>query len=114
VTVATQQHSLLVQHQDALTSPRKAFRRDLRAFLVERRELGEEIILVGDLNKEIGADQKELQMLNLMTARHAGQLPATYSRECKCIDYGHATHAVRSSLRLCGYEAFGHRFPSNH
>ena len=41
VTVATQQHTLLVQQGDPLRSPREAFIRDLKTFLVQRREMGE-------------------------------------------------------------------------
>ena len=54
VTVATQQHTLLVQQGDSILSPREAFCRDLRAFLLQRRETGDELILVGDFNEDIG------------------------------------------------------------
>ena len=88
VTVATQQHTLLVQQRDSILSPREAFCRDLRAFLVQRREMGDELILVGDFNEEIGSEPSgmlsilhDLQMENLMYTRHGGRSPpVTYSR----------------------------------
>ena len=122
VTVATQQHTLLVQQQDPLTSPREAFCRDLRVYLLQLRELGDEIILVGDFNEEVGSESssllailRELQMENMMSTRHRGkQFPATYSRGRRCIDYGFATPQVCHLLRQCGFEPFGHRFLSDH
>ena len=122
VTVATQQHTLLVQQQDQVTSPREAFCRDLRAYLLQRRDLGDELILVGDFNEEVGYESshllamlRELQMDNMMSSHHSGQqFPATYSRGRRCIDYGFATPQVCRSLRQCGFEPFGYRFPSDH
>ena len=50
-----------------------------------------------------------------MHTRHGGRsTPATYSRGRRCIDYGFATPHVCHCLRSCGFEAFGHRFPSDH
>ena len=122
VTVATQQHTLLVQQRNSILSPREAFCRDLRAFLVQRREMGDELILVGDFNEEIGSEPsgmlsilQDLQMENLMYTRHGGRpTPAIYSRGRRCLDYGFATPQVCHSLQRCGFEAFGYRFPSDH
>lgn len=49
-----------------------------------------------------------------MSARHNQPLPVTYSRGKRCLDYGFATAQVCAALQECGYESFGHRFPSDH
>ena len=120
-TVTTQQYSLLVQDQDLNTSPRAAFRRDLKAFLQNCRQRGDELILLGDFNEEIGEDAdgmigviQGLDMIDMMGARHNIGSPATYSRGRKCLDYGFATAPVCAALMACGYESFGHRFQSDH
>ena len=121
-TVTTQQYSLLVQDQDQTKAPRAAFRRDLKAFLHKCRQRGDELILVGDFNEDIGetADGmvsviQDLDMVDMMgAARHNSALPITYSRGRKCLDYGFATAHVCTALTACGYESFGHRFPSDH
>jgi hypothetical protein len=60
---------------------------------------------------QIAAD---LELINLMQVRHHQTPPATYSRGKKCLDYGLATYQVACALRLCGYEAFNERFPTDH
>jgi hypothetical protein len=50
-TTATEQYSLLVHDQDSMKAPRSAFRRDLKAFLLQCRSRGDELILVGDFNE---------------------------------------------------------------
>jgi hypothetical protein len=53
-------------------------------------------------------------MTDLMSARHHQELPTTYSRGRRCLDYGFATAQACAALTACGYESFGHRFPSDH
>ena len=120
-TATTQQYSLLVNEQDSLLAPRAAFRRDLKNFLTQRRNQGEELILVGDFNEDMEEDASgvlsivhQLNMVDMMGARHQQDLPATYSRGRKCLDYGFATPTVCAALVSCGFEGFGHRFPSDH
>ena len=120
-TVATQQYSLLVHDNDSTKAPRTAFRRDLKVFLQQRKDRGEELIVVGDFNEAIGEDVdgmvslvQGLGLIDMMGARHEYALPATYSRGRKCLDYGFATPGVCIALDACGYESFGHRFPSDH
>ena len=120
-TATTQQYSLLVHEQDATKAPRAAFRRDLKAFLHQCRARGDELILVGDLNEVPGEDAEGiisvlqgLDLIDMMSARHNYALPVTYSRGRKCLDYGFATANVCAALASCGYESFGHRFPSDH
>jgi exonuclease III len=120
-TAAAQQRSLLLQARDQEQKPRKAFKRDLLAFLKERRSQGDDLILVGDFNEVLGSEvdgmsqvAAELELINLMQVQHHQPLPATYSRGKKCLDYGLATHRVAFALRSCGYEAFNERFPTDH
>ena len=122
-TVATQQHSLLVHEQDPTPSlaPRTAFLRDLKTFLQQCRNGGEELILVGDFNEAIGKEVEGmislvqgLGLIDLMGARHNQALPFSYARGGRCIDYRFATANVCAALKKCGYESFGYRFPSDH
>ena len=120
-TATTQQYSLLVHNKDSIVAPRAAFRRDLRSFLQQCRNRGDELILVGDFNEAVGADTngivsiiQDLNMTDLMGARHNQELPATYARGRRCLDYGFATALASAALKQCGYESFGHRYPSDH
>jgi hypothetical protein len=119
-TTTAQQQSLLIQSNDSC-SPRKAFKRDLRLFLKERLSQGDELLLVRDFNEALGSEidgmsqiAAELHLLNLMQTRHLHKPPATYARGKKCLDYGLATQRVANALLLCGYEAFNHRFATDH
>jgi exonuclease III len=119
-TATSQQQSLLIQTNDALT-PRRAFKRDLRSFLYSRRIQGDELLLVGDFNEVLGFEidgmsqiAAEFQLLNLMQTRHHFKPPPTYSRGRRCLDYGLATHRVANALLRCGYDAFNERFATDH
>ena len=120
-TATTQQYSLLVHDQDSTKAPRAAFRRDLKTYLQQCRQRGDELILVGDFNETIGDDAdgmvsviQGLDMMDMMGVRHTYELPTTYARGRRCLDYGFATANVCASLEACGYESFGHRFLSDH
>ena len=85
-TAASQQKSLLIHRDDLIQSPRKAFRRDLPAFLFQRKSR-EEIMLMGDFNEVMGDDPEgmtaiaqKLEMFDVMGSRHQCQPPVTYSR----------------------------------
>jgi exonuclease III len=121
-TAASQQRSLLLQTQDVLTEPRKAFKRDLQKFVQERLREGHEILLVGDFNESLGSEvdgmsklSAELNLIDLMKLRHI-QLssPATYSRGRSRLDYGLASQRIANSLIKCGYEPFNSRFSTDH
>ena len=78
ITVAAQQHTLLLQTQDKLKSPRAAFRRDLTGYLKECITQGSEIVLAGDFNEVIGSDpdglvkiMQEANLVDAMTSKHA-------------------------------------------
>ncbi|KAI2495726.1 hypothetical protein MHU86_18785 [Fragilaria crotonensis] len=121
ITAASQQQSLLIQAQDNITAPRVAFRRDLGNYLKQCREGNEEIFLLGDFNECIGSDPDAMQKIlddneltNVMSNKHSGPLPATYSRGHKCLDYAFATPGIIQSVVNAGYEAFNAKFPTDH
>ena len=120
-TAASQQQSFLIQAQDTITSPRVAFRRDIRAYIQQCRREGQEILLMGDFNEHIGINpdgmQKlvdELGLINIMTAYHRTCLPTTYARGHRCLDYAYATPHVVNSVERAGYESFNCRYPTDH
>ena len=83
-TAAAQQQSLLLHLRDPITTPRKAFKRDLWQFVEAKAKQGEEILIVGDFNEVFGSEidgisklAADFNMVNLMKARHSGPLPAT-------------------------------------
>jgi len=121
ITATSQQRSLLIQDQDQVQLPRKAFKRDLKEFLLNEIQKHHELLLVGDFNEAFGSEgdgisniASDLQLINLMTAQHSTKLPATYSTGRKCLDYGMATRKAADSLLSCGYEAFNERFSTDH
>ena len=120
-TAASQQHSLLIQRNDSIHAPRKAFRRDLTAYLQQCKSAGDEIMLMGDFNEVMGDDPEgitqlahKLELFDMMSSRHTNQPPVTYSRGRRCLDYGLATPAVIQAISRCGYETFHSRHPSDH
>ena len=94
---SAQQYSLLLSKQDPLKSPRPAFCRDLTLFIQQCQLLG------------------QCRLVNIMTRCHIGkELPNTYARGHRCLDYAFATEAVASSVQNAGYEPFNSHFPTDH
>jgi NaMN:DMB phosphoribosyltransferase len=62
-TAAAQQQSLLIQRNDAIQAPGKAFRRDLAGYLQECKSAGDEIMLLGDFNEVMGEDPEGMTFL---------------------------------------------------
>ncbi len=108
-TAALQQHSLLIQEQDPVTSSRVAFRRDLKRYLHQCQSEGHEILLVGDFNEQIGEEQDSMQniiddigLIDIMKHRHGGSSPATYARGQRCLDYALTTPHVINAVEQAG------------
>jgi exonuclease III len=121
MTVTAQQRNLLVQSQDSLSEPRKAFKRDLRELLQRLTKRGDEIILVGDFNETIDNEftglskiLADFHLIDLMRGRATTPFPATYARGKHRLDFGFATRQAASSLKHAGYEAFNERFSTDH
>ena len=121
-TAAAQQYSLLLQNQDLITAPRKAFRRDLLLYVKQCQSFGHEILLTGDFNECIGQDPDgmkklldESHLIDIMRSRHPDQqLPNTYARGHRCLDYAFGTEVVIEAVRYAGYEPFNSQFPTDH
>jgi exonuclease III len=62
-TAAAQQESLLRQRGEANPNPRKHFRIDLTTFLQQRRQDGDELILLGDFNEALGDDSNGISKI---------------------------------------------------
>jgi hypothetical protein len=121
LTVAGQHRSLLLQSQDTVTNPRSAFRRDLLVILRTYQRAGSDLLLVGDFNESFGSDPDalsfiagELLLVNLGPSRHSSQVPATYARGSKCLDYALGSSRIRDAMLAMGYEPFNARLSSDH
>jgi hypothetical protein len=108
-TTAAQQHSLLLQQNDAVLNPRTAFRRDLIIAIQTLQALHHEILLLGDLNEVFGSDPDGMtkvsatcHLLDLMSICHSTTPPATYARGRKCLDYALGTTHVAAALLQSG------------
>jgi hypothetical protein len=120
-TATSQQRSQLVQSNDPIQEPRKAFKRDIRQLLKTLIQRGDQVMLLGDFNETIespysgiAAIAAELNMVDLMSTRSSVQPPATYARGRVRLDYGLATQQIAESLIAGGYEAFNTRYPTDH
>jgi exonuclease III len=123
-TVAAQQRCLLLQSNDPIDNPRRAFRRDLKVFISTQLERQSEtdILLLGDFNERLGEDPNGLsnitahfQLVDILTTRHPTcESPATYARGHKRLDYALGTHRVAASIIAGGYEPFNYRFHTDH
>ena len=121
ITAASQQQSLLIQAQDVITDPRRAFCRNLQTHIQTCRAEGSEILLVGDFNEVFGMDLEgmvnvalQCNLIDVMRSRHSSADPATYARGRTRLDYSLATGHVVRSLKRAGYEQFNARFHTDH
>ena len=106
---------------DNTQDPRTAFRQDLRNELQTHRDQGIELLVLGDFNESFGEDidgvesiANELGLIHMMKQCHHKQLPATYARGRKCIDYALGTLRLQQALTGAGYEPFNQRIHSDH
>ena len=122
LTVASQQHAMLLAANDPLTDPRQAFCRDIQVAVQKFQSEGHDIIIVGDFNEVLGENQSGItqvatgcQLVDVMTAKHPGMPhPATFMRGRTRIDYVLASQRVSQAVRFCGYEAFQNRVLADH
>jgi exonuclease III len=120
-TAASQQESLLRQRGESHPNPRKHFRLDLSSFLKQRRQDGDELILIGDFNEALGDESDgiskicgQFELVDLMHSLHDSRMIATYARGRKRLDYALATPRAARTLNAGGYEPFNHRLASDH
>ncbi|KAI2489890.1 hypothetical protein MHU86_24705 [Fragilaria crotonensis] len=121
ITAASQQYSLLMQTQDSVIHPRRAFRRDLKRYLIGCKNAGHELLVMGDFNEDIGQEadgmiavMQSLGLIDIMRQQHALHLPVTYARGQKRLDYVLGTAAVATAVQKAGYEPFNARYTTDH
>jgi exonuclease III len=120
-TAAAQQESLLRQRGKQNPNPRTHFCKDLTTFLKQRRQEGDELILLGDFNEALGDESNGISkicgaigMVDIMHSLHDSHQVATYARGRKRLDYALATPRTAKTITYGGYEPFNHRFVSDH
>ena len=121
-TAYTQQWHLLRQAGENDPNPRESFCTDLVAFLTPLQTAGDEIILMGDLNEQLGDNTSGMTAvvakLGLVdsTAYHHGLDGAvsTYSRSNNRLDYILCSHELAPSIWRCGVLPFNFVISSDH
>lgn len=91
-------------------------------YIKQCQSFGHEILLTGDFNECISQDPDgmkklldESHLIDIMRSRHPDQqLPNTYARGHRCLDYAFGTEAVIEAVRYAGYEPFNSQFPTDH
>jgi exonuclease III len=121
-TAAAQQRSLLLRQNDTIIEPRRAFQRDLHRLLVHLQTKGHELLILGDFNERLGDKPNEtaqlaaaLNLTDIFRIQHPHLTdPATYIRGHKRLDFALRSCKVAQAVYSCGYEAFNHRFHTDH
>lgn len=126
-SAAAQQRAILISEQCTTNEasrlhPRMAFIWDLQAFILQIQAAEEDVILVGDFNEDINDPQSGIGELavrcglaDVFAVRlGTSEIPATYQRGTKRLDYVLATPSLLSRIRAAGYDPFGYRIPSDH
>jgi exonuclease III len=126
-TAANQQISQLLEEaataMDATRiNPRAAFIRDLQNLINQQQTNGEQTILVGDFNEEIGSENSgmaqlatELGLVDLFSTRlGTAAVPSTYIRGHKRLDYALISPGILPSVKAAGYDPFSYRIQSDH
>ena len=121
-TATAQQSTMLLDeslHQDTTTriTARHAFIRDLSAFIRQRQQENDEIILVGDFNETMeNAQSGMLQMAtsctltDLFTQRlGAANYPPTVKQGSRRVDFALVSPSLVESITQAGYDAYDYR-----
>lgn len=103
-------------------TPRDSFVHDLQAFITQVQLAGEDIVLAGDFNEEMGTATSGMDRLaatcglvDLFSTRTGSQShPATYQRGTKRLDYILISPRLLPAVIAAGYDPFGYRLPSDH
>ena len=102
--------------------PRQAFIHDLRNFIKQIQNDGEQIILAGDFNEEITSHESGMNTLatscglvDVFSIRlGSATQPPTYQRGTKRLDYLLMSPSLLPMILAAGYDPFGYRLPSDH
>ena len=103
-------------------TPRESFIHDLQAFITQAQVAGEDVVLAGDFNEEMGKATSGMDRLattcglvDLFSIRTGSQRhPATYQRGTKRLDYILISPRLLPAVVAAGYDPFGYRVPSDH
>jgi hypothetical protein len=115
--VHTQQSSILRQkyRDDPKPNPHKYFRRDLLRLLKRLKAQGDDLIVMGNDPAGMSKIWSKMVLTDIMKMRHkTSDMPATYARGTKRLDYILMSERCVISVKACGYEPFNHRLFSDH
>jgi hypothetical protein len=120
-TVYAQQWAAL-RALDRQIDPRKAFIADLKTHISKLHQNKETIILGGDFNEILGADDDGLllvlragDLVNTIHMSHPTEVDVpTYKRGCNRIDFIFISRHAAAAVLACGAEPFGARIQSDH
>lgn len=121
-TAYKQQCTLLRQENISNPNPRKQFISDLKQVVQEHHRKGNDIILMGDFNEEVGIEPGGVQAILATTAlvdahftRHGDIIDIpTYARGRKRLDYMFISKTLVPSLAAAGLEPFNNKIHSDH
>ena len=121
-TAYMQQWNLLRRAGQDDPNPRKSFCKDLDAFLTPLQAAGDELLVMGDLNEQLGDSTSGMNavvakfgLIDSTSYHHGieGEV-ATYSRSSNRLDYILCTHAIAPSIWRCGVLPFNFVISSDH
>ena len=126
-TAFSHQNAQIIQESSTSGSatrqtPRKAFISDLQAFIVHCQSEAEDIIVAGDFNETLNETSSGMGdvathcgLADLFSTRIGNpNIPATYQRGTKRIDYILISPPLLIHVKAAGYDPFGYRLPSDH
>jgi len=121
MTAATQQINILTEEnvqQGLFTrlNPREAFIRDITAFIQQRQQEGDLILVGGDFNEEMedesgmSAIAERCRLVDIFGMKfETTKFPTTYKRGSKRLDYILASPEVVETIVSSGYDPFDYR-----
>jgi exonuclease III len=120
-TAHTQQVSLLVRQRQTV-SPLRAFIADFQLQVTEWLQEGYELVIAGDINKELGNDingftsiTSQHNLVEIIQHRHGiANEPPTYAHGQRRIDYIFVTPGLVSSIKRCGILPYSDVINSDH
>ena len=126
-TAAAHQIAQIIEDSEAAPThtrqtPRESFIHDLQAFITQVQLAGEDVVLAGDFNEEMGTATSGMDhlattcgLVDLFSSRTGTQTqPATYQRGTKRLDYILISPRLLPAVIAAGYDPFGYRLPSDH
>ena len=123
-TIYKQMEADLLKRKGKLIEPRKALLDDLHSFIDNERKTGNVVILMGDMNDNLGMENgqvrtflKSVGMEMTFNKRHGdtAKLPPTHDRGKNCLDLiGISDHIPDTAIVKAGYAPFYFNFFTDH